>query len=81
MKLRNMSVIYIFDGDKILFIKKTSSKIFSEPDTVLWCGIGGHFENEELNNPEKCVIRELAEETSLKESDIKKLDVKIYNAS
>jgi 8-oxo-dGTP diphosphatase len=71
-----MASIYIFHGDKVLFIKKTSSRIFSHQNTVLWCGIGGHFENEELNNPKDCVLRELFEETSLKESDIKDLTLK-----
>ena len=76
MKLRNMTSVYIFNDDKILFIKKKGSRMFSTPDTVLWCGIGGHFENEELNNPESCVLRELFEETSLTKSDIKNLTLK-----
>jgi len=76
MNLRNMASVYIFNGNKVLLMKKNRSKIFSKPDTVLWCPIGGHFENEELNNPDKCVIRELFEETSFKESDIKNLELK-----
>ncbi|MCL2776051.1 MAG: NUDIX domain-containing protein [Oscillospiraceae bacterium] len=76
MKLRNMTTVYVFHNDKILFIKKTGSRIFSSPNTILWCGIGGHFENKELNNPENCVVRELFEETSLKESDMKNLALK-----
>lgn len=76
MNLRNMTGIYIFHEDKVLLIKKIQSKIFSSPDTVLWCPIGGHLENEELNTPERCVIRELFEETSLKEADIGNLTLK-----
>ena len=75
MNLRNMTSIYIFNDDKILFIRKTQSTIFSISNE-LWCGIGGHFENDEMNNPKDCVIRELFEETSIKESDIKDLTLK-----
>lgn len=76
INLRNIATIYIFHADKVLLIKKTHSRMFTNPDTVLWCGIGGHFEHEELNNPKSCVIRELFEETALKESDIKNLTLK-----
>jgi 8-oxo-dGTP diphosphatase len=35
-----------------------------------WCGIGGHFEIEELNDPKACVLRELEEEMRLTEDDL-----------
>ena len=68
-----MSTIYIFNNEEILLMKRVGSKLFS---SELWCGVGGHFENDELNNPKACIIRELFEETSLKESDISDLTLK-----
>ena len=65
-KLRNMTAIYIFDGEKVLLLYKTGSRLVSE----CWCGIGGHFEPYELNNPQACVLRELEEDTGINESDI-----------
>lgn len=41
-----------------------------------WCGIGGHFEESELNNPEKCIIRELFEETGIRESSLDNLELR-----
>lgn len=41
-----------------------------------WCGIGGHFENDELNNPRACVLRELFEETGITENDIGSVNLK-----
>lgn len=41
-----------------------------------WCGIGGHFIENELNDPKACVIRELYEETGLTKSDIKSVRLK-----
>ena len=81
MNLRNMTGIYIFHEDKVLLIRKTQSKIFSKPDTVLWCPVGGHFENDELNNPESCALREMFEETALKQADIKNLTLKYITLS
>lgn len=40
------------------------------------CGIGGHFEKDELNNPKACVLRELFEETGITESDIGSVNLK-----
>ena len=68
-----MSAIYIFKDDEVLLIHKIKSRFFS---TDLWCGIGGHFEKDELNDPETCILRELFEETSLQKSDIADLTLK-----
>jgi len=73
MNLRNMAAVYIFHENQVLLMRKTSSRIFTKRSAVLWTAIGGHFENDELNNPEACVIRELFEETALQEADIKNL--------
>jgi 8-oxo-dGTP diphosphatase len=73
MKLRNMTVIYIINNDKILLMYRVGSRVFSG---ALWVGIGGHFEQEELNEPEKCILRELFEETGITENDISDLKLK-----
>jgi ADP-ribose pyrophosphatase len=73
MKLRNMASIYIFNDEKVLMMYRVGSRVFKG---ALWAGIGGHFENDELNDPTKCVLRELFEETGIKEVDIENLKLK-----
>ena len=60
--LRNMTAIYITRGEEMLMLYRIGSRVV-EPS---WCGIGGHFEEEELNNPFACVLRELEEETGVR---------------
>ncbi|MFR1784675.1 MAG: NUDIX domain-containing protein [Ruthenibacterium lactatiformans] len=38
-----------------------------------WCGVGGHFEQAELNDPRACALRELREETGLTEESLEEL--------
>lgn len=70
--LRNMTAIYIVHKNKILLLYRIGSKVV-QPS---WCGIGGHFEKEELNDPKACVLRELFEETGIRESDIGSVQLK-----
>lgn len=70
--LRNMTAIYIVHKNKILLLYRIGSKVV-QPS---WCGIGGHFEKEELNDPKACVLRELFEETGIIESDIGSVQLK-----
>ncbi len=67
-KLRNMTSIYLYnDNNQALLLYRIGSKVVSES----YIGTaGGHFENDELNNPRKCVLRELYEETGLTIKDI-----------
>ena len=58
IKLRNMTSIYISCGTKILLLYRIGSRVVPPS----WCGIGGHFEPDELNDPRTCVLRELEEE-------------------
>jgi len=60
-KLRNMTAVYISRGSDMLMLYRIGSRVV-EPS---WCGIGGHFEPDELNDPQACVLRELEEETGL----------------
>jgi len=41
-----------------------------------WCGIGGHFEESELNDPLACVLREMEEETPIKREMLENLTFK-----
>jgi len=71
--LRNMTTIYIIKNDRVLLLYRIGSRVLTKPS---WCGIGGHFEANELNNPRACVLRELSEETDIKESDIEDIKLK-----
>lgn len=61
INLRNMTAIYIRRGEEMLMLYRIGSRVV-EPS---WCGIGGHFEESELNDPESCVLRELREEIGI----------------
>lgn len=68
-KLRQMTALYLVEGEKILMLYRIGSRVV-EPS---WCGIGGHFEPEELNDSRACVLREAGEEIGLKEADVEGL--------
>lgn len=70
--LRNMTSIYIMSKNKMLLLYRVGSRVV-QPS---WCGVGGHFEENELNNPKACVLRELFEETGITESDIGSVKLK-----
>ncbi len=70
--LRNMTAIYIVYKNKFLLLYRIGSRVVKPS----WCGIGGHFEKDELNNPKACVLRELFEETGITESDIGSVQLK-----
>lgn len=69
-KLRNMTSIYITKGDKMLLLFRKGGRIVSDT----WVGsAGGHFEENELNDPKACVLRELKEELGISEKGIRNL--------
>ena len=69
-KLRNMTAIYLFKGDKVLLLFKQGGRVVNN----VWTGsAGGHFEEFELNDAKACVLREMKEELGLCESDIQNL--------
>ncbi|OQB25593.1 MAG: 8-oxo-dGTP diphosphatase [Firmicutes bacterium ADurb.Bin182] len=70
--LRNMASVYITSRGKMLMLYRIGSRVVSP----CWCGIGGHFEKEELNNAKAAVLRELNEEIGLNEKDLTKIDLK-----
>jgi len=72
-KLRNMTAIYLFRGDKVLLLFKQGGRVVTD----VWTGsAGGHFEEFELNDAKACVLRELKEELSLCENDIENLSLR-----
>lgn len=71
-KLRNMTAIYISRGEEMLMLYRIGSRVV-DPS---WCGIGGHFEQEELNDPKACMLRELEEEIGLTEQDLEGLQLR-----
>ena len=68
-KLRNMTAIYISHGEQMLMLYRVGSRVVAPS----WCGIGGHFESDELNDARVCVLRELKEEAGLTEADLEDL--------
>ena len=70
--LRSMTSLYILNDDEILLLYRIGSRVI-EPSYV---GIGGHFEAEEFNDPQACVLRELKEETGLTLSNIENLTMR-----
>lgn len=72
-KLRNMTSIYITNEDKMLLLFRQGSRVVNN---VWVASAGGHFEDFELNDAKACVLRELEEELTLKEADIKNLKLR-----
>lgn len=62
-----MTSIYLTNDTGILCLYRMGSRVANNQ----YIGsAGGHFEMEELNDPRKCVLREMGEELGLSESDI-----------
>lgn len=73
MYLRSIATIYIFNDDQVLLMHRVGSRLFKGE---IWVGIGGHFEENELNDPYACAIREIMEETGISSIDIDNLTLK-----
>ena len=72
-KLRNMTAIYLLQGDKVLLLFRQGGRVVNN----VWTGsAGGHFEEFELNDAKACVLRELKEELDLCENDIEQLSLR-----
>ncbi len=72
-KLRNMTGLYLRQGNRLLLLYRMGSKVV---DNSYIASAGGHFEKEELNDARACVLRELYEETGLTEREIDKLSLR-----
>ncbi len=72
-KLRNMTSVYLRDGERILLLYRQGGRVVND----VWTGsAGGHFESFELNDARACVLREMNEELGLSESDIENLSLR-----
>lgn len=70
VKLRNMTSVYLVRDDAVLCLYRIGSRVVSNR----YIGsAGGHFEEKELNDPKKCVLREMHEELGLVEEDVEGL--------
>ena len=69
--IKNMAGIYIIDDNKILMMKRTKKDSFGE-----YYSVGGKFIESELNDPKKCVLRELKEESGIEETDLNNICLK-----
>ncbi len=65
-RLRNMTSLYLTQNGKWLLLYRVGSRVVAPS----WCGIGGHFEAPELNDPRACMLREIGEEVGLAEKDL-----------
>jgi len=72
IRLRNMVSVYIRRGTQCLLLYRIGSRVVAPS----WCGIGGHFEKEELNDPQKAMLRELEEEVGLTANDLKNIKLR-----
>ena len=62
-----MTSVYLTDEEGILCLYRMGSRVANN----LYVGsAGGHFEQDELNDPKACALREMREELGLTESDI-----------
>ena len=66
-KLRNMTSLYLVRETEVLCLYRMGSRVANNK-YIGTCG--GHFEEGELNDPLKCVLREAQEELGLTESDL-----------
>lgn len=72
-KLRNMTSVYLTREDEVLCLYRMGSRVANNQ----YIGsAGGHFEKEELNEPKKCVLREMKEELGLEEKDVEGLTLR-----
>ena len=72
-KLRNMTSLYLVCEDAVLCLYRVGSRVANNK-YVGSCG--GHFEEDELNDPLKCVLREAQEELGIMETDLEDLSLR-----
>ena len=72
-KLRNMTSLYLTQGERVLCLYRIGSRVANE----MYIGsAGGHFESDELNDAKKCVLREAWEELGIREADLTDLKLR-----
>lgn len=73
IKLRNMTSLYLYSDQGILCLYRIGSRVANHKYVG---SAGGHFEKDELNDPKKCVLREMKEELDLVEADVADLQLR-----
>lgn len=68
--LRCMTSLYLTTATHILCLYRMGSRVANNKFVG---AAGGHFEKEELNDPKKCILREMEEELGLREEDVEGL--------
>ena len=72
-KLRNMSSVYILQGNRMLLLFRQGSRVVNN----VWIGsAGGHFEEFELNDAKACMLRELKEELNITENMLRNIKLR-----
>lgn len=73
IKLRNMTSVYLLREGEVLCLYRIGSRVANNR----YIGsAGGHFEENELNDPMGCVLREMQEELGLGASDVEGLTLR-----
>ncbi len=68
-----MTAIYLLHKGKILLLYRQGGRVVNN---VWVASAGGHFEENELNDPKHCVLRELEEELGLTEKDLTNFEMR-----
>lgn len=71
--LRNMTSVYLVGEGEILCLYRIGSRV---ADRMYIGSAGGHFETEELNDPLRCVLREMKEELGLEPEDVEDMKLR-----
>lgn len=72
-KLRNMTSLYLVREDAVLCLYRVGSRVANHK----YIGsAGGHFEKDELNDPKRCVLREMEEELGVHPEDVEGLTLR-----
>jgi 8-oxo-dGTP diphosphatase len=70
--LRSFATAFLRNNGRILLMKRADNRVFLPG---IWCGVGGHMEPGEINNPYAACIREIREETGITASGIDPLEL------
>jgi len=62
-----MTCVYLHNGTDILLIERSKA---TQMAPGMWAGVGGHLEPLEISDPRECAVREVEEETGIKQSHI-----------
>lgn len=73
IKFRNVATAFLKNDDDFLLQERVK---INNSLPRYWYGVGGHLEQFELNDPRHAILREINEETGLKENEIENLKLK-----